>query len=66
MTWFRVFLLVFFETFVGHPVTHGKARDFEAAELIGTRKVPGGVEYVVLNESCRLTGLLAGANRPPL
>jgi hypothetical protein len=30
------------------------------------REVPGGVQYVVWNESCLLTGFLAGANRRPL
>jgi hypothetical protein len=61
--WFRVLLLVFT---VGLSVTHAKAREFAPAELIAMREVPGGVQYVVLNERCRLTGLLAGANRRPL
>ena len=44
----------------GHQAfpAEAKPRSFAPAELIDVREVPEGVEYVVLNRSCRLTAFL--------
>jgi hypothetical protein len=43
---------------IGRSLAEAKPRSFAPAELIDVREVPEGVEYVVLNRSCRLTAFL--------
>jgi hypothetical protein len=56
--WLRVSVFVLLEMSGGQPVVRAKGHEFAAAKLIDVRKVPAGTEYVILNERCRLTGLL--------